>query len=324
MAIREGKWKCAYCGAVNLGREMKCAQCGQPRGKDVRFFLDDDAAEVTDQGLLSQASAGADWTCSFCGTNNQGGATSCKQCGAERGSSASLKEKVVPAPGQSGPSAPSDGSAVPAAARRLSPLAIAGIAVGAVAVMALLYFLFFTAREATAVLDRGEWQRSIAVEELRLVTRQAWEGSVPAGATVLRTWDEKYGTEKIQTGTERRKTGTRDKGNGFFEDVYEDVPVYTERDVYKKKVEFKIQEWVETRTVKAQGDMASPPAWPALTLAAAEREKGRQESAAVYFTLDGKSHKYAVPVEKLGAFTVGARYKIWLTPLGAVKDAQKP
>jgi hypothetical protein len=315
MAIREGKWKCTYCGGVNPGREMKCLQCGQPRGKDVKFFLDGEAPEVTDQGLLSQANAGADWTCSFCGTNNRGTEARCRQCAAERGSSASLQEKVVAEPGS--------GQAAPVAARRLHPAAIAGIAVGALAVVALVYFLFFTARETTAVLERGEWQQSIVVEEYRWMTRTAWEGSVPAGAAVLRSWDEKYGTEKIQTGTERRKTGTRDKGNGFFEDVYEDVPVYTERDVYKKKYEYRIQEWVESRTVKAQGDLGAAPAWPALTLAAGEREKRRDEAAAVYFTLDGKAHKYVVAVDALGSYVAGARYRIWLTPLGAVKDAQK-
>jgi hypothetical protein len=318
MAIREGKWKCSYCGEVNRGRDMKCAQCGQQRGKDVKFFLDGEAAEVTEESLLSTANAGADWTCSFCSTNNRGADTRCRQCGAERGASASLQEKVVPEAGQQAAA-----SAAPSPARRMHPIAIAGLAAGVVVVAVLVYFLFFTSTEKKAVLDRGEWQRTIVVEEYKWVTHTDWESSVPKTATVLRTWDEKYGTEKVQIGTERRKTGTRDKGNGFFEDVYENVPVYTERDVIKKKVEYRIQEWVETRTARAQGDMKEPPTWPALTLASAEREKRREETAAVYFALEGKSRKYTIPVEQLGTYAAGAEYRIWLTPLGAVKKAEK-
>jgi hypothetical protein len=322
MTIREGKWKCSYCGGVNLGRDVKCAQCAQPRGKDVKFFLDGDAAEITDQGRLDQARSGADWTCAFCSTNNRGNETRCRQCGAERGTSPSLQEKTVldaaPTRGGAGQS-----PRAPAPARRLSPLAIAGIAVGAVAAVVLVYFLFFSTTGKVGVVDRGEWQRTIVVEEYKWVTHTDWQDKVPAGAAVLRTWEEKYGTEKVQTGTERRKTGTKDMGNGYFEDVYENVPVYTERDVYKNKVEYRIREWVETRAPKARGDLGSQPAWPAVSLAAAEREKRREESAAVYFLVDDKQHAYSVPVDQLGTYSVGARYKLAVTPLGGVRKAEK-
>lgn len=324
MGIKEGKWKCSYCGGVNLGRDVKCTQCGQPRGKDVKFFLDGDAQEVADQGLVDMARGGADWTCAFCGTNNRGRETRCRQCGAEKGTSPSLQEKMVieGAPAAGPAATPQPAAAAPA--RRRRPLLVGGIAAGCVAAIALLiYFLFFSTTEKTAVLDRGEWQRIVTIEDYKWVTHTDWENQVPAGAVVLRTWQEKYGTEKIQTGTERRKTGTVDKGNGFFEDVYEDVPVYTERDVYKDKVEYRIQEWVETRAPTAQGDMNAPPTWPEVVLAGREREKGRAQTAAVYFTLDGKSYKYAVPVDQLGTYAAGSRYKIWLTPLGAVKKVEK-
>jgi hypothetical protein len=316
VAIREGKWKCTYCGQVNQGRETKCQQCGQPRGKDVKFFLEDDAAEVTDQNLIDVAQAGADWTCEFCSTDNRARETRCRQCGAERGSSPSLKEKFVPQGDAAQSGAPS--SAAPQSRRRMSPVAIVGILAGVAAVCVLFYFLFFSASEKTAVLDSGQWERTIAVEENKWVEHTDWEDAVPHNAMVLESRQEKYGTEKIQTGTEHKKTGQKDMGNGFFQDVYEDVPVYTERDVYKNRVRYKIQEWVVTRTLKSGGDLSSAPAWPAVTLAAAEREGKRAEHATLFLTRGDKRYQYSPPVSELHVYSQGAKYKIWVTPLGAV------
>jgi hypothetical protein len=316
MAIREGKWKCTYCGQVNQGRDEACHQCGQPRGKDVKFFLDGDAAEVTDQNLVDVAQAGADWICEFCSTDNRAKDTRCRQCGAERGTSRSLQEKMV-TPG----SAAQTGAASPGTARaraRMGPIALGGIIAAVIAVGVLVYFLFFSASEKMAVLDRGQWQRTIAVEENKWVEHTAWEDAVPRNAIVLDTHQEKFGTEKVQTGTERKKTGQKDKGNGFFEDVYENVPVYTERDVYKNKVRFKIQEWVVTRTLKDEGDLSRAPAWPAVALSAAEREGKRSESGVLYLTLGEKTYQYSSPVGELSTYTQGAKYRIWVTPLGAV------
>ena len=51
MTIREGKWKCTYCGSVNRGRDVECTACGAAREKDVVFFLEEDAPEVTSRPL---------------------------------------------------------------------------------------------------------------------------------------------------------------------------------------------------------------------------------------------------------------------------------
>jgi hypothetical protein len=317
VAIREGKWKCSYCGQINQGRDVKCLQCGQVRGKDVVFFLDDDAAEVTDQELVGVARAGADWTCGFCSTNNRAKDTRCRQCGAERGSSPSLQEKTV---GREADVKRDASSAAPARPRK-NPLVVLGIIAAAVAVIgALVYFLFFSTSEKIGVLERGSWQRTIAIEEFKWVEHTDWEDKTPRNAVVLEKWQEKFETEKIQTGTERVRTGQRDKGNGFFEDVYEDVPVYTERDIYKNKIKYRIQEWVVTRTLKNEGDLTSPPAWPAMTLGIAEREGARKESATLYLKLGDKTYTYSVPVDQLGKHAVGAKYRISLTPLGKVKN----
>jgi hypothetical protein len=318
MAVYEGKWKCTYCGQMNLGRDVTCVQCGQTRGKDVKFILDNDTSEVKDDNLVGLAKGGADWTCSFCSTNNRGSETKCHQCGAERGSSASLLTKKVGA-------SPADGKAMtpsaPARKRNL-PLLIGGIAAGVVAIGVLVYFLFFSTSAHMAVLEKGSWERVIPIEENQWVTRTDWEDRVPATAVVLDRWQEKYGTEKVQTGTERRKTGTEDKGNGFFEDVYEDVPVYTEKDVYKTKVKFRVREWVIVQTLKKTGELGSPPEWPAVVLAASQREGRRTETGMLLFKGEDKQYQYAVSIPDLGKYRTGAKYTIWVTPLGAIKQVE--
>src|SRR5690242_15513114 len=87
MATYEGKWRCAYCAAINRGRDMDCRSCGVRRGADVEFFCDEDAPAVTDDALLREAASGPDWLCETCGGSNRYGVSRCQTCGAPRGAS---------------------------------------------------------------------------------------------------------------------------------------------------------------------------------------------------------------------------------------------
>ena len=59
MTIREGAWDCPACGRRrNRGPLAHCPGCGRPRGPEVRFYLPDDAREVTDQAEIEQGQAG--------------------------------------------------------------------------------------------------------------------------------------------------------------------------------------------------------------------------------------------------------------------------
>src|SRR3989344_3085804 len=91
-AKREGRWDCESCGKVgNLGRNRTCESCGKPRPENVKFYLPENAPAVTDPELLKQAEAGADWYCLHCDAGNSNADTTCKQCGAARGSSPTHK-----------------------------------------------------------------------------------------------------------------------------------------------------------------------------------------------------------------------------------------
>jgi hypothetical protein len=82
--IRMGRWDCTVCGFVgNLGPQTHCKSCGSPRDKNVKFYLPENAPEVTDPQLLLEARAGSDWICDCCGSGNKASNKVCYACGNE-------------------------------------------------------------------------------------------------------------------------------------------------------------------------------------------------------------------------------------------------
>jgi hypothetical protein len=275
MAIREGRWRCPYCSGVNRGADLACKGCGATRDKDVRFFLEDEAPEVTDERLLAQARAGADWLCLFCQTSNPPANAACANCGAEKGKAPSRETREIPL----------RASPAPAAAPRTAPRRLGLLA--ALGLLLVLGFCGFGILRALRTTEQPvtvagfEWERSIEIEAYRTVREEAWEGELPSGARPVSTSRQVHHTERERTGTRRVKTGTRDLGNGFFEDVYAEEPVYSERPVYRTRVRFDIERWVHERTERASGHDQSP-AWPSAAKRSQEREGARAES---YFVL---------------------------------------
>src|SRR4051812_786332 len=78
-------WRCTSGGTENLGRHTPCQSCGDPKGADERYEMPGDtrkAATVTDPDLLRKASAGANWRCGFCGSDQRALDGRCGNCGA--------------------------------------------------------------------------------------------------------------------------------------------------------------------------------------------------------------------------------------------------
>ena len=189
MALREGKWKCTYCAAVNRGRDLSCAGCGATRDADVKFFCDGDAPEVTDAELTRLAQGGADWICEMCGTSNRNSMGQCGQCGAPRGASRSHQTSAL----REGAAAPSPeaprasniahaqafASRAPQPTRRFLTRRVAFIAAALIALLVatgvaglggLAYYLTRT-HETELTVASVAWRRSMEVEELQTVGR---------------------------------------------------------------------------------------------------------------------------------------------------------
>lgn len=335
MAIREGAWDCPACGRKgNRGPEKYCGGCGNPRGPEVKFYLPEDAAEVTDAEALERAKAAPDWHCPYCDADNRDENAFCSGCGAPRDGAAT--RQVVehrfdaPPPPPPQPVKPQE----PGKGGRIFKFGCLGL----VLLIALFVFLG-RPKEKDLTVTGHEWMRSIQVEELRPVQEQAWEGELPSGARTLSSSREVFrvnkiqiGTEtrtrtvseRVQTGTERVKVGTRDLGNGYFEDIYEDrpvyetvereetyeEPVYREEPVYKRRYRYEVDKWMPDREAKAEGQGLSPQ-WPDTDLDRNEREGTRKEEYTVLFQdPDGEPARYKAPNEQAWrVFEPGRSYK---------------
>ncbi len=301
MAVREGKWRCPYCSGVNRGSALACGGCGATRDKDVTFFLEEDAEEVTDEGRLARARAGADWLCNFCGDSNTPDRDHCRNCGAEKGTAPSRAVREVPLASPLPPPSARTEAARPSP-RRFHPV-VAGVLLALVALVVLAAYLGLRRTEETLTVAGFEWERHVAVESWRTVREQAWEGSVPAGARVVSRRPEVHHTDHERVGTRRVKSGHRDLGNGFFEDVYRDEPIYRDRPVYRTRVTYDVERWMPDRTVRASGqDHAAR--WPDPALRTGEREASRGEKLVV--VLSGrKTYRMELPEARWAALQPG-------------------
>jgi hypothetical protein len=84
--IVENKWTCSSCSTGNLGRHMECQNCGSPKEKHEKYDTSGatTAPAVTDKKMLTQARAGANWTCKYCSNDNRDLYDECEECGADR------------------------------------------------------------------------------------------------------------------------------------------------------------------------------------------------------------------------------------------------
>src|SRR5215210_5155094 len=300
MAIREGAWDCPHCGRKkNRGPEKFCGGCGAPRGEDVQFYLPPDSPEVTAADALKRAQAGPDWTCSFCEADNPSVNAFCSSCGAARDGAQARpvvehRKDAAPPPA---PPPPSPGN----------PKLKRGCQIGCLGLVALLALVWFFNRPKETVLTVAghRWERTVGVEELRTVTEEGWEGELPAGARSLSSRREVHHqnkvrigtetrtrtvTERVQTGTERVKVGERDLGNGYFEDIYEDRPVYEDQEreetyeepvfreepIYSTRHRYEVDKWMPSRNARAGAEDRNPN-WPDPGLGSKEREGKRTE-----------------------------------------------
>lgn len=335
MAVREGAWDCPVCGRKgNRGAAKFCGGCGAPRGPEVKFYLPDDAAEVTDAAALQRAGAGPDWICAYCDADNPAGNAFCSGCGAPR--DGTKTREVVEHRSDAPPPTPPATPPKPA-----SPWLKKGCGLGCLGLIVLAGLLFYLAgpRNKELTVTGYHWVRTIAVEELRPVTETAWEGEVPNGAHILGASNEVHhvdriqiGTrtatrtvsERVQTGTESVKVGVRDLGNGYFEDVYEErpvyenrsreetyqEPVYRERPVYRRRFRVEIEKWLPDREARAEGRNRSP-AWPDASLGPKEREGSRREILEILFRdSGGQAARYKAPNEQVWKrFEEGRTYR---------------
>ena len=162
MAIREGLWDCQYCGAQGIpGREKVCPNCARSRPEGTKFYLPEDRAAapvITDEKLIQQAKAGADWICEYCSSSNPAELTVCRHCGAAREASSPQQEVVnyaleaAPTSGDMDLDAPAPAPAPARSSGRKGPAWLPIAVVGVVVLLLVLcgFFVFRTTEQRTS------------------------------------------------------------------------------------------------------------------------------------------------------------------------------
>lgn len=367
--IREGSWICPNCQTKNRGAKETCDACGAVRG-NVQFLYEEDGQVVTDAAERAKATAGPDWICAFCGNSNAFDRPTCQSCSAARseGTLRQVKEATVKG-GEGLAKRQVSPHATVAPDVRIEPVKAplplwfkAGCVIAVLGLLALVGLQSLSFEDTMTVVGK-EWRRAIQVMQYQTCREGGWRGELPAGAREIRrqekirsyrdvligyqTVEETY-TERQQVGTRKVKKGVRDLGNGRFEEIWDDEPIY--RDVQKTRtvqkpqyrkepvydtwIEFDIDRWKDIGPAVAQGT-TDEPRWPETGAAAhprdivgEKREGAREESYKVTFKSDKDGKTYVV--DKLGQQPLsyeafrrlqpGDQHKVIISGLGLVKD----
>lgn len=313
-------WHCEHCGADNAGTSPTCARCGAARGESEaraeRFYRAD--ASLPRTGADAAALLQAEETAAEAEARRRAGAG------------------IAGVPETGYYQSPAEQSLRRLGSTLANP-AVVGLAFFALLTWLVWFFLVST-HPVTFTVSGVRWQRSIAVEHYVTVTEEDW--SVPPGgrtvdrAQKLHHYDKVFVrnetrtrqvSERVRTGTRtvREKVGTRSKGNGYFEDVYEErhepvyetryrtetysEPVYRDVPVYRTSYRYLIERWKPARkALKSGADLH--PAWPDPRLQRNERESGREATYHVTLTgPKGQRFERELPEERWNRCTPGLR-----------------
>lgn len=320
----ELEWTCPNCNTENPGLQKTCKSCGSPQPENVQFHAPKQQDVLTDAQKVTQAQKGADFHCPYCNTRNPADATTCSQCGGDlTGAAQRVSGQVIGAT-----ATPTTGGAV--AAGNLSQPAkapsnkfrlwmLAPVAVLLLACCALVGYLIFHTDAVKGNVQSVNWQRVVPIEALRDVTLEDWKDQLPQDATVL-SCDLKYRTKQDSPAahaTEVCSTELVDKGNGAAE-VVENCSY----EVYDDYCKYTAQRWQEVDQAVAQGSDMNP-VWPAVNLAAGQREGQRKESYKVFFdTQNGVKEFTTDNINLFSQLQPGSAWTLQINPLGVVVSVQ--
>ena len=356
--IIEGCWDCKYCGSDKIRGSIDiCPNCGSPRDKDTRFYMDNPKNYVSED-VAKTINKNPDWLCPYCDSLNSDDINICNSCGSPREDSKddyfSNKEKKAMTENSEEKMDHlakksealeekneeiknlllniTENSQTPVNTKKssvnikkiLSIICAVVLVIGSV--IGLTWLLM--PKTQTVTIDSVSWERTIDVEEYKTVEESDW--SVPTGGRVQYTQQEiqsyrqvldHYETKTRQVSYEVLDhyedyvSGYRDLGNGYFEEImaqrpvyrteyrtetYEE-PVYRSEPVYATKYYYEIDKWVHKEYVKTTGTDKNP-VWGTYNYKDNERE-------------GPKTEKYMINVinkkEKISEYKM--EYEEWIT-----------
>ncbi len=321
----ELQWRCPNCENLNLGRERTCSACGAPQPEGVQFEQAAQQKIIEDEVLETQAKAGADIHCAYCGTRNPAGTKACSQCGSDISEGIKREAGRVIGAFQTGPAQPvacsacgaenaasarqcvqcgapiraaaTDSSAaageteVPAQqnAKKL-PIVLIIVAVLVCIGMIAVAVLSMKTSSISGTVQQIQWERSVALEAFGPVDHSDWQDAIPADVENVSCTEKYRYTSSTPAENSKEVCGTPytvDSGGGFAEVVQD-----CEYQVYDEYCSYTVIEWSYADTIVANGSGLNAE-WPAPNLSSDQRlGDPRSETYSVVFQTDKDVYTY--------------------------------
>lgn len=364
----EGVWDCQYCGSTKIrGSIRECPVCGRQRDGDVRFYIADKNNYVDDE-TAKTISKNPDWLCSYCDALNSDNADSCHICGAAKSDSEQNyfehKEEVEQRRDKNKrqdrtmcneikkSQHSTDLSNRPSIKNNnhkkfnWKTLGTIGAAVLVTILLISCLVWVFTPKIQDVTVDSFSWTRTINVEEYRTVEENGW--SLPSGARLQYSQQEiqsyqqvldhyetktRTYTEQVLDHYETYVSGYRDLGNGYFEEIesqrpvyrtetktetYQE-PVYRSEPIYATKYYYEIDKWMYDYSATSSGDNKEP-YWEDVVLDSKHRESNRVETYYIsVINEDGEEKKYSFDYDVWNSLSVGDKVTIKTTVFGTAE-----
>ncbi len=341
----EMMWDCGACGTPKLlaKSHKHCPTCGSPQDPTWRYFPPEDEKVAVEDHVFM----GKDKVCGACGTPCAAQATFCPGCGSDLDGSkeAATRQDQVVAEGVGFSEDDADAANAEHKARRKAEQAAKmadqmppppppkkSMLLPAIAVLAGIAFIaclgvFFLWKKDVSIVNTGHaWERTIQIEEMKNVTKSAWDDEVPRGAELVECKQEKRSTKQVADG-EECSTRRKDNGDGTYSEKQECKTKYKSEPVYGSKCKYRIDEWTSTRKAKASGNGLTPePSWPDSGISrkgnclGCEREGAKSESYTLKFKDSGSGKALSCTVPQKTWAKVKPKSK-WEAQVGVVSGA---
>ncbi|QDE85005.1 hypothetical protein [Myxococcus xanthus] len=194
-------WRCSSCNHRNLGRYMVCQGCKNAKDGSEQYEMPEDTASavtVTNEALLRMATAGPNWRCAYCESDQRALDGGCKHCGASAVEGSIPAEPTRPTP---------DEKKGAKSNRRLGCYILFIIAFfGCCCPMWMSSGKKGTAsataattapktepeRTRTLQVKEVSWEHTVSVERYRLVDDEGFEEDRPEGALLVKAQGKRH------------------------------------------------------------------------------------------------------------------------------------
>ncbi len=196
-------WRCSSCKHRNLGRHQTCQSCGNAKDGSEQYEMPENpeaAATVTDEALLRMATAGPNWRCAWCDSDQRAYDGKCKSCGASLPAGKALPPPAPPPPPGS------------TALGCLIMLIVGGVvsvcSVGVVrnvreAEEAASLRTVYELQSVSLRVEAVSWEHTVMVERYQSLAQEGFAEQRPAGAFDVRAMGKRHHHhEKVQDGYE--------------------------------------------------------------------------------------------------------------------------